>query len=238
MPERSFGRVVRYRRTKLGLSQAQLGHLVGRSPATVRSWEADKSVPNDPKLISTLSTILGVDERTLFLKAGQEAPPPLELPVEEEPTVEDALASLTSGTEAVTVSSKIYEELEPEEVPESRRVTLMPGPAEEVDEPDDPGPGILIDLDSSRTPSPKPSVSAPPTSSTPPPSGLVITTPAYPVVEASYLEDSGQRQLYRVRTLATIVGLVALVVALLWAAGEGVSALGEWWDGFIGTLRL
>jgi transcriptional regulator with XRE-family HTH domain len=31
MPERSFGRTVRYRRTKLGLSQAKLAELVGRS---------------------------------------------------------------------------------------------------------------------------------------------------------------------------------------------------------------
>jgi transcriptional regulator with XRE-family HTH domain len=236
MPERSFGRVVRYRRTKLGLSQAQLGQLVGRSPATVRSWEADKSVPNDPKLISTLSTILGVDERTLFLKAGQEVPSPVEVPVEDEPTIEDALASLTPGSEAMTVSSKVYGELEPEEELERKRIALVP--IEEVDEPDDPGPGILIDLDSSRTPTPKPPRPEPLPLSTPPAPGIVITAPAYPVVEASYLEDSGQRQLYRVRTLATIVGLVALVVALLWAAGEGLSALGEWWDGFIGTLRL
>ena len=236
MPERSFGRVVRYRRTKLGMSQAHLGQLVGRSPATVRSWEGDKSVPNDPKLISTLATILGVDERTLFLKAGQEAPPPVEVTVEDEPTIEDALASLTSETEAVTITSKVYEELEPEEVPEPKRVALIP--VEEVDEPEDPGPGILIDLDATRKPLPIQPSAEPAASTTPPPSGLVITAPAYPVVEASYIEDSGQRQLYRVRTLATIVGLVALVVALLWAAGEGMSALGEWWDGFIGTLRL
>ena len=31
MPERSFGRTIRYRRTKLGISQAKLGDLVGRS---------------------------------------------------------------------------------------------------------------------------------------------------------------------------------------------------------------
>jgi hypothetical protein len=42
----------------------------------------------------------------------------------------------------------------------------------------------------------------------------------------------------RVRTLATVVGLVALVVAFLWAMSEGISALGDWWDGFLDTLRL
>jgi hypothetical protein len=54
----------------------------------------------------------------------------------------------------------------------------------------------------------------------------------------SYIEDRSQRQLYRVRTLATMVALVALVVAFIWALGEGLGALGEWWDGFFGQLRL
>jgi transcriptional regulator with XRE-family HTH domain len=225
MPERSFGRLVRYRRTKLGLSQAELGQLVGRSPATIRSWEADKSIPNDPKILTTLSAILGVDERSIFNKAGQEPP----MVVEDSPTVEEALASLTSEVETnlPAPTSKFYEELEESIVEEPKRaVALAPLEDEATDQPD-----ILIELH----PTPPPSVPAPVPTPAPP---MAIPTPTYPLVEASYIEDGSQRQLYHVRTLATVVGLVALVVALIWAAGEGLSALGEWWDGFISTLRL
>jgi hypothetical protein len=52
------------------------------------------------------------------------------------------------------------------------------------------------------------------------------------------MEDQSQRQMYRVRTLATLVVLVALVVALIWAVQEGFGALGTWWDEFFGNLRL
>jgi hypothetical protein len=56
--------------------------------------------------------------------------------------------------------------------------------------------------------------------------------------DVSYVEDQSQRQLYRVRTLATLVALVALVIAFIWAVGEGLGALGDWWDGFFGNLRV
>ncbi|MCI0545452.1 MAG: helix-turn-helix domain-containing protein [Actinobacteria bacterium] len=235
MPDRSFGRLVRYRRTKLGLSHAELGQLVGRTAATIRSWEAEKTVPNDSKILVTLSAILGVDERTIFAKAGQEPP----LLVEDTPTVEEALASLSPEETAPTVvTSRVYEVLAPEgmRTEEPRRVAVAPD-VEEDEPPDDSA--IYIELESTMpraAPADREPVSpriTPPTSDR-----LRIITPAYPVVEVSYLEDATQRQLYRVRTLATVVGLVGLVVALLWAAGEGLSALGDWWDGFVGTLRL
>jgi transcriptional regulator with XRE-family HTH domain len=269
MPERSFGRVVRFRRTKLGLSQAQLGQLVGRTPATIRSWESDKSVPNDPKLLTTLSAILGVDERTMFDKAGQEPP----MVVESSPTIEEALASLSEpGTSAAMVTSNVYQELAPgdgvQPVAEPKSVMVVPPvdvPVEDEDQPDpgddgdpewydDDSPGIVIELESRATglvSVPVPAVPALPATAevavapaatveslSPPTERLVVTSPAFPVVEPSYLEDSTQRQMYRVRTLATVVGLVALVVAFLWAMSEGISALGDWWDGFLDTLRL
>jgi hypothetical protein len=58
------------------------------------------------------------------------------------------------------------------------------------------------------------------------------------MVEPSYMEDSSQRQLYRVRNLATVVLLVALVIILLWAFSSTIDALGSWWDDFFSTLRL
>ena len=56
--------------------------------------------------------------------------------------------------------------------------------------------------------------------------------------ELSYVEDQGQRQIYRVRTMATLVGIVVLAIALIWAIGQSLGALGDWWDSFFGNLRL
>ncbi len=65
-----------------------------------------------------------------------------------------------------------------------------------------------------------------------------MTSPTPPIAEPSYIEDQSQRQLYRVRNLATLVAAVALVIALMWAISESLSALGAWWEDFFGSLRL
>ena len=197
MPERSFGRTVRYRRTKLGLSQAKLGELVGRSSTTVRSWERDKSKPTESEVLSALSAILGVDELTLFEKAGQQPPE-----VETSPTVEEALATLSPE------SSEDDQPLDPEPV----ATEPVPGDEETSGEP-------------------APAYAAPP-------EPYRLTTAIPPLLEPSYMEDRIQRQLYRVRNLATIVLLIALGIAFLWALTEGIDALSVWWDDFFGNLRL
>ena len=211
MPERSFGRTVRYRRTKLGLSQAKLGELVGRSSITIRSWERDKSHPNDPHVITTLSAILGVDERSLFEKAGQTQPE-----LETSPTIEEELASLSPDSADTT---EVEDGDEPTESDDESEVDLVPS---SVDEPD-PVAEAVDEL--------APAYVAPSE-----PYAVTIALP--PAHEPSYMEDRSQRQLYRVRNLATIVILVALGIALLWAFTEGLGALGVWWDDFFGSLRL
>ena len=66
-----------------------------------------------------------------------------------------------------------------------------------------------------------------------------LQTPLTPNLgDLSYVEDESQRQLYRVRNLATLVAVVVLVIAFVWALGEGLGALGDWWDEFFGNLRL
>ena len=197
MPERSFGRTVRYRRTKLGLSQSRLGELVGRSASTVRSWERDKSRPNDIKVLVALSAILGVDEQSLFEKAGLSQPQ-----VETSPTIEQELATL-SPDPFEPKKAGVDDEVDPAEEPHS-----VPDPVA-------------------------------PTPSYPAPNDSYAFTAVGPAVqEPSYIEDRGQRQLYRVRNLATIVILVALGIAFLWALTEGLGAFGTWWDDFFGNLRL
>ncbi len=190
MPERSFGRTIKYRRSKLGLSQAKLGELVGRSQTAVRAWERDQAFPKEASVITALSAILGVDEQQLFEKAGQAVPAR-----ETSSTIEQALATLAPGSAASA------------------------GPKE----PELPAPVAPPPIESVEQPAVKTTMAARP--------------PRIPA-DRSYLEDRSQRQLYRVRALATLVALVALGVALLWAIGEGTGALGQWWDGFFGSLRL
>lgn len=229
MPERSFGRTVRYRRTKLGLSQTKLGELVGRSTATIRSWERDNSKPNDPKVLSALAAILGVDERTLFGKAG--VAPPVE---ETAPTVEQALASLgpsqgkhTESDEEPSIEDRLFSGEQPEE---ESQAPVDPEPSTVVPEPE-PEP--------ERQRAVKQPVGVGATAAyVAPPEPYVQTPPTPNLGDMSYMEDSSQRQMYRVRTLATLVALFALVVAFIWAVGEGLNALGDWWDAFFGGLRL
>jgi hypothetical protein len=71
-----------------------------------------------------------------------------------------------------------------------------------------------------------------------PPEPFLITPPTPPVVEPSYMEDTEQRQMYRVRNLATVVLFIGLVIVLLWSMSNTLDALGTWWDDFTGTLRL
>ncbi len=210
MPVRSFGRTVRYRRTKLGLSQTKLGELVGRSPNTIRSWERDKSQPNDPHVITALSAILGVDERSLFEKAGQSEPE-----LETSPTIEQELASLSPGS----VDTTEVEDGESAESDYKSEVDPVPAWSEQPD----PVAEAVGEI--------APAYIAP---SEP----HLVTTALPPAHEPSYMEDRSQRQLYRVRNLATVVILVALGIAFLWAFTEGLGALGTWWDDFFGNLRL
>lgn len=218
MPERSFGRTVRYRRTKLGLSQTRLAELVGRSPATIRSWEAERSVPNDPQVLTTLSAIIGIDERTLFDKAGVDRQAAVEH--ETSPTVEQALASIAPEGKVETETSPTVEEVLASLAPEDASADNIEERA--------PSPRPRANLRAVPRPLPRPN---------PEPATVTTLTPVA-VQEASYIEDPAQRQFYQVRTLASVVGLVALAIALLWAVGNGLDSLGRWWSDFFSGLRL
>ena len=196
MPERSFGRTIRYRRTKLGISQAKLGDLVGRSASIVRSWERDRSTPNDSAVLSTLAAVLGLEERILYDKSGVQIPER-----ETSPTVEEALASLAPDSVSTEVSDEPILPIAEEEPPQS--APPLPPPAY---------------------------VSTP--------ESYVIAAASPPLVGPSYMEDRFQRQMYRVRHLATLVMLVALVIVLLWSVSNAFSALGLWWDDLFGQLRI
>jgi transcriptional regulator with XRE-family HTH domain len=264
MPERSFGRTVRYRRTKLGLSQSKLAELVGRSTPTIRSWERDQSRPSDPKVVAALAAVLDIDENQLFDKVDVERPE-----VETSPTVEEALATL-SASGAVATAPEPEPESEPDQVvdltAEEEEATSDSEPTDPEDDPwaSDPYP---MPAEGPEYPRPQPvpalvganasaesnsgqgesddglvarltvAAAAAPAYAAPP--EPYVQGPLTPNVGGvSYVEDESQRQLYRVRNLATFVAVIALVIVFIWALGEGVGALGEWWDDFFGNLRL
>jgi transcriptional regulator with XRE-family HTH domain len=256
MPERSFGRTVRYRRTKIGLSQAQLGELVGRSASSVRSWERDVSTPTDPYVLNALSAILDIDGRSLYDKAGVTptadeerhptveqalaslAPLPLEDPIEEDVEPDPMIAGIAAAA-AVEPRLDADSELEAE-VHEHATPAYDPGP-EPPEEPAVPVETFSLPPDTELEPEP----SAPAKMSNvnepafvSPPEPYLITTPTAPVVEPSYVEDSDQRQVYRVRNLATVVLVVALAIVLLWALNNTIDAIGSWWEDFFNTLRI
>jgi transcriptional regulator with XRE-family HTH domain len=250
MPERSFGRTIRYRRTKLGLSQAKLGELVGRSASTIRAWERDSSLPSDAVVITALSAVLGIDRRSLFEKAG------LEVPRQEiSPTLEEAFASLAaeprSPSARVEWESAVVMPLVEDSEPDIELDIGGEHPAETPVEPmeaakwaDEPYPVWEPKFPEETLIRSTPLVSTEVTPSMPapsfvePPDPFVRAAPTPPLVEPSYMEDRTQRQLYRVRNLATLVLLVGLGVVLLWALSSTLDALGTWWGDFIGTLKL
>ncbi|MEX1126737.1 MAG: helix-turn-helix domain-containing protein [Acidimicrobiia bacterium] len=253
MPERSFGRTIRYRRTKLGLSQAKLGELVGRSATTIRAWERDSSLPNDGSVITALSAVLDVDRRSLFEKAG------LEVPVQEtSPTMEEAFASLAAEPRPTQVlldpepaPSPLVDETEPdieldlesETEPETGADTTAE-PSEDLKPIEEPYPvwepifpeETLVRSIPVASTVVTPYLPAPAFIEPPDPFVMVAATP--PMVEPSYMEDTTQRQLYRVRNLATVVLLVGMGIVLLWALSSTFDAFGSWWENFIGTLKL
>ena len=240
MPERSFGRTVRSRRIKLGLSQSKLAELVGRSTPTIRSWERDQSRPNDPKVVAALAVVLDLDEDQLFDKVDVERPE-----MEASPTVEEALATLsTTGAEAMSPDP----EPTPGDDPWASDPYPMPAEGPEYPRPQ-PVPTLVgadtsseSDLGNEQSDSGlvarlTVAAGASPAYATPP--EPYVQGPLTPNVGGvSYLEDESQRQLYRVRNLATLVAVIALVIVFIWALGEGIGALGEWWDDFFGNLRL
>ncbi|HEY5890744.1 MAG TPA: helix-turn-helix domain-containing protein [Acidimicrobiia bacterium] len=218
MAEMTFGRSIRYRRTKLGLSQTRLGELVGRSAAAVRSWEKDASTPSDPSVLEALSAVLGIEVAVLFEKAGVDSP----LLVESSPTIEESLGELAPVKPFVAETA-------------GSASGASPGfPDEVADE---------SDIEDSEENLVTVGATAPQTQPTrgfvaPRGDQYLYATPAPPVAEATYMEEESQRQLYRIRHLATLVVFVALLMMLIWATGNGWDAFTAWWADFVSTLKL
>lgn len=89
MAEHTFGDLIRERRSQLGLTQARVAELVGRSPSTVRSWERGRTIPGDHETLAAVAAVLGISDAELDplfddVAAGtpaEEPPPPPAGPV-------------------------------------------------------------------------------------------------------------------------------------------------------------
>jgi|FLYL01.1.fsa_nt_gi transcriptional regulator with XRE-family HTH domain len=166
------------------MSISRLAELVGRSPSAIRAWEKDRSVPTDPKVVSSVAAVLGIPEDRALEAAG--------------------LATGETGSE--TVEAPVAD---PDPPAAERGVRVSHRRASWV-EAATRAVATLMRRVTSRE------------------------TPGRSAVGPSYMEDPEQRTAYRLRGVYTAVGLVALAVVGIWAAGNLLTALGDVWDAFFG----
>ena len=257
MGDQTFARLIRQRRDALGLSQARLGELVGRSATTIRNWERAQASPSERSDVVALAAVLGLNEGEILEQAGFERPV-----VEDKPTMEQAYASLTSETVRVMPAPLVEEapadeapaaseagievdpipppdvrpaevEAEPEVEEIAAPVFRMPPAFEEIVSalPDSP-----IEAEVGRLEGHSAEVQADrgPTRRAAPPTVLEAATPGEP----SYIEDADERERYRVRAVATALLVVAILIVLLWSFDRATDALGGLWDALIDSLAL
>ncbi|MFW2339675.1 MAG: helix-turn-helix domain-containing protein [Acidimicrobiia bacterium] len=231
MPDQmSLGDLIRQQRAALGLTQARLAELVGKSPSTVRSWERDRSRPADEASLSALAAVLGLSEDQVQLAMWTEAAPlqtadePASTPSsvaapapDPEPALDEGASILESVSEPETLDA--VETVEPAETARATEVepVELPTPvappeletvvSEDIFSP--PGRATsdrrfrLGDLaDALRSTS------------------AVSSRPRVP----SYLDDPTEIRTYRLRTIMTAALLVFMIIVLLWAVGEARDA--------------
>lgn len=61
----TLGELIKQRRTELGMTQARLAELVGKSASAVRSWERGRAAPKGEATRSALAAVLGVTDDDL-----------------------------------------------------------------------------------------------------------------------------------------------------------------------------
>lgn len=200
-----FGRLVKEARERVGMSQARLAELVGRSAGTVRAWERGSSLPTDPGVVTALAAALDLDEANLYRASGLE--PPADAPT---PTIEQVLQTIAPSEENEPQPGEDVEST-PEEEP-------APEPAL-VGEPRVRG---------RRVRERRPAVPTPPV--------VTASKAGWTAAEASYVEDPGERLVYRLRWLYTLVGLLFLMIVLVWASGRMLEAVGDVLDGLKASI--
>jgi transcriptional regulator with XRE-family HTH domain len=209
MSEPAFGELIRRGREKVGVSQARLAELIGKSPSTLRSWEHDRSRPSDPGAVKALAAVLDLEETELMAAAGFT---PGEAKARR-PTLEQELASLApERTVLIPIAGPPLGEEKRQPAEPSREDE----PAESVPPP--------VASNGAGNRSRKVTTVAPP-------------LPAM-VQSASYLEDREEKEFYWRRWAATGVGLLFLAVVLVWALDHAGSAIGDFIGEIIGSFNI
>lgn len=227
----SLGDLIRGQRAALGLTQARLAELVGRSPSTIRSWERDRSLPADDATLAALVAVLGLEDDEVADALSHQ--PESEAGDGVETTRPDAVLAQEADTGIqgeLTEESAVRGSVMPPAPSEDagRGAVSEPGrgsgsitaPASTSAGPDDTRRGPVIS-----TPPPGRPIADERTELTTPPEpapvpGFVSVRPRMP----SYLDDPAELRIYRARTILTAVLLVLLLIVLSWAFGEAREA--------------
>lgn len=239
----SLGELIRQQRAALGLTQARLAELVGKSPSTVRGWERDRSRPSNDASLSALAAVLGLSEeqvqRALWAPDGGIAeigePTPSLPETRPAPITESVGVELTTGYEPIVESDLAEEEIEvaePGEVEPAEESVLSEPSSLEAEPPgfdEPPELETVVSDDLFHSPSPEPPArrfrfgeladgfrSA----------GVVSRRPRVP----SYLDDPAEVRTYRMRMIMTAALIVFMIIVLLWAIGEARDAFGLIYD--------
>lgn len=266
MGDLSFGRSIRKRRDSLGLSQARLAELVGRSATTIRNWERDKTSPADRSDVVALAAVLGMDTEDALSQAGFES--------EEQGqhlTMEQSYSSLGPAR----VAEKSEPDRAPSDTPEADDVSGAADHGSVTMQSSEMESSVLDDADESSaeadsTVAPEGEVpedvvveEAVPEEDVASAEGseeqsasapgkhaesraerrrrLGRAAPptvleSAPIGEPSYMEDRDERQRYRVRAMVTAMAVVALVIVLLWSFNRASDALSGMWNEFFSML--
>lgn len=145
--QESLGELIRRRRAKLGLTQARLAELVGRSPSAVRSWERDRNLPADEASLAALVAVLGLsDEEVEAALApvesdpGDEAPPaatPEPAPPEPRPKEDAAESPITASDPTPSLAAAPTEVRSVPSPPKPSTVTRVQRTPSYLDDPDE-----------------------------------------------------------------------------------------------------
>ena len=228
--------MIRGAREKLGLSHTRLADLVGRSPSIVRAWERGHTIPEETAVLSSLAAVLGLEEQSVFTAAGVTLPGPRTIRTLEQSLSEIAPTALGGPVRAPAPGPQPA-------TPAGAGVT-----------PVSPPPGVDSRPTASagrrgnhRSPSPKKgspsgavrwwesarSLLRRRSTGSRPAAGPAATAPA-PAQAGSYVEDPGQRLLYRMRSLFLLAGIAVMLIVFVWAAAGFFDAVGASLDAIFG----
>ncbi len=244
-PDISFAELIKRRRITLGMNQASLAELVGRSASAIRSWERGAATPTDENVIRSLAAVLGVEETTLRDAVGLPPDIPFEAPDE---VGGDSLAAFAeedgrldqlSASEEAPADLLLSDDDEPGhpiissvEEPEAgghvevEAMTTEEEPGDGASEPPDSpvaSPGRVALVEAVR-----PAAAA----LTPPTVTLPVDVKPVQSAERSYLDDPDQMMTYWIRAALTVAFAVFLVIVLFWALGRLGDSIGEVWEIF------